>query len=320
MKDPAFHSIRSFGATAALHHTRALQEEMQEVRLSQDIEAIHRMRVASRRLRTIFSLFENHFPARQRTSWAKSIRRITHSLGAARDSDVQIELLCALLTEKPPPIVCPGLRRILLRLQQQRTRQQKQVLHILKALEKHQTLAKLQKQLSQSIQVSVPPCPADIFPFAQQTITLHLDAFLQYEPFLNNPECTTELHQMRIAAKRLRYTLETFAECYAGNLKPSLQTLRQAQDALGQIHDCDVWLEILPAFIQKEQQRTIRYFGHSRPLKRLLPGFDFFQQQQIAHRQQIYQQFLQSWKTWQEAQRWNALRETVAIPIASEAK
>ncbi|MFQ6042085.1 MAG: CHAD domain-containing protein, partial [Candidatus Poribacteria bacterium] len=55
-----------------------------------DIEYVHRMRVASRRLRSGFALFEECFPPKRLKRWRKQIRRVTRALGDARYTDVQI--------------------------------------------------------------------------------------------------------------------------------------------------------------------------------------------------------------------------------------
>jgi CHAD domain-containing protein len=313
MKNKPSKSIRSFGARNVLRHAKSLQDEMEGVRTAQDIEAIHRMRVASRRLRTTLSIFSDYFPTQRTETWLKSIRRLTRSLSNARDSDVQIALLQTILKQQPPVAAQPGLRRILIRLQQRRAKQQTQVLQALQTLEKEQTLSQLQQHLVGYINSSDPECSAKILPFATPLIIRRIQELLHYEPFLQRPECIVEHHEMRIATKRLRYTLETFAPCYPNQLSQPLQTLRQLQDFLGQMHDCDVWLQTLPAFIEKERLRTLNYFGNPRPLKRLLPGFEFFQRERQEQRQQTYQELLQSWQTWQTTGFWNELSQIFQI-------
>lgn len=62
------------------------------------------------------------------------------------------------------------------------------------------------------------------------------------------------LHDFRIACKRLRYALERFE-----SLEPSLQSaaehLALVQDALGEVHDRDVLLAILPPTMGQTQRR-----------------------------------------------------------------
>lgn len=58
-----------------------------------DVEALHDMRVASRRLRAAMSVFESAFPAKEFRPLEREAARVTDSLGAVRDADVQIEYL-----------------------------------------------------------------------------------------------------------------------------------------------------------------------------------------------------------------------------------
>jgi inorganic triphosphatase YgiF len=71
----------------------AFAQEIEGVRLAEDIEYIHRMRVASRRLRAAFPLFASCFPQKQYGRWMAEIAGITRALGEARDADVQIAFL-----------------------------------------------------------------------------------------------------------------------------------------------------------------------------------------------------------------------------------
>jgi hypothetical protein len=63
---------------------------------------------------------------------------------------------------------------------------------------------------------------------------------LQFDEAVRDPGNVRELHDLRIAAKRLRYTLEVLG----GVLGPAATVVedeaRALQDVLGDIHDCDV--------------------------------------------------------------------------------
>ena len=43
-----------------------------------------------------------------------------------------------------------------------------------------------------------------------------LEELYQFAPFIADPARVDELHNMRIAAKRLRYTMEIFQPCFVG--------------------------------------------------------------------------------------------------------
>jgi hypothetical protein len=63
--------------------------------------------------------------------------------------------------------------------------------------------------------------------------------------FVDSPYAVRELHHLRIAAKRLRYTLEVFADFLPAACKPIAKELEQIQDELGQLHDSDVKIALL---------------------------------------------------------------------------
>ena len=49
-----------------------------------------------------------------------------------------------------------------------------------------------------------------------------------------------QLHRVRLAAKRIRYTLELFRACYGPALERRIESLRHLQQVLGEINDCSV--------------------------------------------------------------------------------
>ena len=60
-----------------------------------------------------------------------------------------------------------------------------------------------------------------------------------------NPMLLKELHNMRIAAKRLRYTLEIFEDFLPDECKTAQKELEQLQQEMGQLHDSDVMIALL---------------------------------------------------------------------------
>ena len=107
-------------------------------------------------------------------------------------------------------------------------------------------------------------------------MTQELEGLLSHEPYIEQPERSEELHQMRIAAKKLRYSIEIFAPLFDGALDEQLATAKEVQKILGEIHDCDVWITTLPDFIDEERERTEEYFGHTRQFGRIAAGLEFF--------------------------------------------
>lgn len=317
MKTGLEESVCVFGSGALLRGARAMQEESAGVRQGGDIEYVHRMRVASRRLRTALALFGRCLPAKKLARWETEVRGITRALGAARDTDVQLALLQAMMRAAPLPEQRPGLRRLALRLWQKRERLQKKVVKALDALESAQALAQIQAAAEPlaARQGDVYVYTPGLYHLGYQSINEALEKFLAYENIIWQPEKVLELHAMRIEAKHLRYSLESFAALYPDELKRFIGVMRKAQELLGDIHDSDMWTTYLPQFREEETARIYKFYGTRAPAKRLEPGLAFFAENRARFREETYAQFLESWIEWQSDAVWDALRKTINLPF-----
>ena len=78
---------------------------------------------------------------------------------------------------------------------------------------------------------------------AQLVIISRLEALEQFSHSLYQPLRIKPLHEMRIAAKHLRYALELFEHCWGSPLLTVGKKVAALQSSLGKLHDCDVWIE-----------------------------------------------------------------------------
>ena len=105
------------------------------VREGTDIEAVHDIRVASRRLRAAIDVFGAAFAIPEFRRFLADVKAITDELGAARDLDVMIETLEKLANELPEG-ERDGLERIIDEKRTERRKQQKDVLRALDRTER----------------------------------------------------------------------------------------------------------------------------------------------------------------------------------------
>ena len=309
--------VCSFGAGILSHHLRAFQIEIDGVRNGNDIEFIHRMRVATRRLRSALPLFAFCFPQKKVSKWLKQIKLITSAMGAARDTDVQIDLLQRVAAEASEKRFLPGLKRLHLRLSQSRMLMQNDIHLALNKIIDSGILVEMDAALQPLIkhnQTGV-PYPHTLYRLSAEIIQQRLTKMLSYEAYIHQPECVNELHAMRIATKWLRYTLETFAALYSNQLKNHLAAVKQAQEVLGSIHDCDVWEIYIPQFVEEERKRIVDFYGHTNPLNPLLPGLQYFRQNRLEKRQVEYSLFLNDWHKWQKKAIWPELERIIEQPL-----
>ena len=72
-------------------------------------------------------------------------------------------------------------------------------------------------------------------PNARKILATRIDEIYQYDGLVANPANITDLHNMRIAFKRLRYLLEIFEAAFGADLEPFLDQVSACyQDAYGQ--------------------------------------------------------------------------------------
>ncbi len=85
---------------------------------------------------------------------------------------------------------------------------------------------------------------------ARKIVASRTREFFALSPALAQPTHVTELHDMRIAAKRLRYALELFADDLAPAAAACIETIKAFQEIVGEIHDNDVRADMLQHTIQ----------------------------------------------------------------------
>ena len=307
-----------FGAKILLKHDQALAGEVAGLLGGgQDPELIHRARVASRRLRATLPLFIDCVPRRKSKAWLKQIRRVTQKLGEARDSDVQIEVLEKAIGSLTDQQYAPGIERLLLRMRQLRGTLQEPALDAMHRLGDSSALEEMQEyfDLLASREDSVYLYTPTLYRHSFNAIQRRLDTFLSFDAVVPHPEAARELHEMRIAAKWLRYTLETFASLYSNELKTYIDSVKEAQELLGDLHDCDVWLSFLPQFSMEEQQRTLDYTGSLESMQSITPGLEYFTQDREQKRDQSYTEFKTKWQQWKDEGLWQALHQTIQVPF-----
>jgi CHAD domain-containing protein len=74
---------------------------------------------------------------------------------------------------------------------------------------------------------------------AERIVRTRLDELCGFMPRAADPTEVTALHDMRIAAKRLRYILEVTGPVFGEYTDTAVKLAKALQDLLGEIHDCD---------------------------------------------------------------------------------
>lgn len=208
-----------------------------------DPEGVHSMRVASRRLRSALRDFSPYLRKRGLTSVQKQLKSVADTLGEVRDQDVAIMAL-EKLESNAPSDVSPALKRLIETRKEVRDEARKQLESILEKT----PLDQLQVEFIAGVDVATTTrktqSPSQMT-FLKMSGAVILDRLKELEKLasnLFNPFDIETLHEMRIAAKRLRYAIELFQGCWRG-IGSYAKCAARVQTALGDLHDCDVWIE-----------------------------------------------------------------------------
>ncbi len=91
---------------------------------------------------------------------------------------------------------------------------------------------------------------------ARIIIKTRLEEMYSWDACVDNPERVQDLHNLRIAAKRLRYTLEMFKAILPEKSASLCKEVEQIQDELGALHDSDVMIALLQLSLNSQDSET----------------------------------------------------------------
>ena len=229
-------------------------------------EAIHKARVATRRMRAVVPLLAGRFTPADLEHLDGLLRKVTRRLGRARDVDVQLELLKSIEPAAPRT----GEDVQLLR-SEWRARRDRRVRRLIKSLER----LRVEQQLGDIAARLRTHAPAFLiarrYPFAAPVWANVLGAELRDLAGAVAADIdraggvmfSNRLHEARISIKKLRYAMEIATVTGRANLERSVRSVRKAQQILGCIHDLDMLAEAVRKTPHGEQ-RILPVVDHQR--------------------------------------------------------
>ncbi|HEU5169766.1 MAG TPA: CHAD domain-containing protein [Gemmatimonadales bacterium] len=230
-----------------------------------DPEALHDFRVAIRRLRSCLRawrvLLEGSISGRTR----RHLRRLARATGRSRDLEVHLTWVAA-QAGAVREYQRPGLAWLEVRLRERQARAEPR---LARALQRDYAAAdaNLRRRLPvyrATIEPHPPTAAAALAPLVVR-LAGELEARLA---LVHSIASQVEIHEVRIAAKRLRYLLEPFAP-EAEGIPSIVERLKTLQDVLGALHDAHVFAgelaEALEAAAVAQAQRVSRELLHWTP-------------------------------------------------------
>lgn len=93
---------------------------------------------------------------------------------------------------------------------------------------------------------------------ARLILRVRVAELYHYEPIVHDAQAGELLHDMRISAKRLRYTLELFSDAFGKQGAKQIARVKEIQEILGELHDADVRIEIIEDELTKLAAKQMR--------------------------------------------------------------
>jgi CHAD domain-containing protein len=224
--------------------------------LGQNIEELHDMRVATRRMRAALQVFGNYLDKKMWAPFEKSLRRTGRALGRVRDLDVFWEKTQRYLDTLPPErkdelaplhIVWQAERdqardRLLAYLNSERYRQFKDSFS--------EFLETREAGAAPAFNKAGEPQPRRLRYLAPVILYQRLAAMRAFDEWTIGPDVPlVRLHKLRIASKGLRYSLEFLEEVLGEEAKALIKEMKALQDHLGNLQDAVVASNLLRDFL-----------------------------------------------------------------------
>jgi CHAD domain-containing protein len=270
-----------------------LRQDIKGLNDPQGIEALHQARVNARRLRMSIGFFKDQFSGEYLRSCRKDLRKFEKALGPSRDLDTELLFLTALSKGIKSPALVQGARRLLKQLHQEHTQLGPAVYQAVRTLKKKKTIKRMDK-IIRLIPDYMPEAElAALIRKGGKKIQQRLDDMRSFERYAVKPGHANKLHQMRIAAKYLRYTMEIFRPFYSVHMDRYIESAHTVQNTLGDFHDTDVWAKSLV----KQESRIKKKKG-------LRDGIRYFIDACEKSQPQKYRQFVITWKKMKQQDVW----------------
>jgi triphosphatase len=196
-----------------------------------DVEAIHRLRVATRRLRAALRMLREVAPGSEAESAAEELAWLCGAIGAVRDLDVLTQLLEHRATRLEPDFI-RALEPLSETIRSQRTIEQER---LVAALDSERYRGLVQRLDAVALQPTADG--VTLGTVAVRLVRPQLRAMLRAGAGLDEASPPETLHRLRVRVKKLRYALEPLRAVGGKPARRMLRRLERVQERVGMYHD-----------------------------------------------------------------------------------
>ena len=218
-----------------------------------DVEDLHSMRIAVRRLRSGLKMFAGALSQVVLSSLERELEWLAEALGPVRDCDVQLEIFrrsAEALSRSQRATVDD----ILAELTQQRREARLRLVEALYSKRYLRLLMRLEK-LSATKATREDDSVPEVFDVAGPHLRRSFQSFRK--SIAREPESQSQdhLHSLRIQVKRLRYSIEMLGLDGSPSGRKMKRVLKRAQDILGDYNDCAIAIDHVQDYVERKQEQ-----------------------------------------------------------------
>ena len=225
-----------------------MKEHAPATKRGDDPEALHDMRVATRRLRFALRLFAPWMPSGRADRLRGELRRTALVLGRVRDLDVFLMELPAMMDRASLPqeqqagVTSP--------LKRKRGQGRAVLVRSLKS-KRHRRMTRALERMPMISEAQIPA--------KEEAGRMIREAGERIRDFAKKADFTKreDLHRLRILFKRLRYTCEYFRDLYGPALDGAIAHFIRFQDCLGKYQDGVVGSAVLESLVKARSPQTV---------------------------------------------------------------
>ena len=272
-------SMQEAARKALTYHYQRMLDHEEGTRLGEDIEELHDMRVAIRRMRSAIRFFAPYISSEEVRVANDSLRRLARRLGEVRDMDVALGHLQG-YAESLSSEEREGLKPLFDIWSEQRERRQVLLVRHLESTLYASCVRRCAQMLdSLTVQahwgVDHPP----VTEVASRFLYVYWQIVRAYDAVIVNAPVEL-LHLLRIDCKRLRYGLEFFRDILPRQIADLIPAVVELQDHLGEMHDAAVFMGMIDEYtarpsVSSHPPAVGRYRAYCRhEMTRRIQGFD----------------------------------------------
>lgn len=160
---------------------------------------------------------------------------------------------------------------------------------------------------------------------AARILRLRLAELRSFMPDALDRRNETEQHDLRIAAKRLRYVLELSEFCFGAEAERARRRAREIQDVLGDLHDCDMMTPRIAEHAERlrlqDASAVQQHAGRASALEPALaagaPNTDAYRGLEVlavhieARRGLLFDRFVELWAELEAEATWDELEQAI---------